>query len=99
MKTSIARASLTGIAGLAVAAGAVTACGSSPAPSAACQKATQGQDSYAMYAVSQGYPDMVSVQQAMTFQAADITLLQQMKQAGCPQNTRFYDMSAGQYNS
>jgi hypothetical protein len=98
MKTGIARASLTGIAGLAIAAGAVTAC-SSPGPSAACQKATRGQDSYAMYADSQGYPDMVSVQQAIIFQAADIALLQQMKQAGCPADVRFYDMSAGQYSS
>ena len=87
MHASISR--WAGAVVLAAAAITATACGTStPAPSAACQKATAAADAYATWvATSTAYPND-SVSEGMQIQATEAALLTDMTRAGCPGNTR-----------
>jgi hypothetical protein len=84
--------SITRWAGAAVLAAAIavsgTACGSSsPAPSAACQKATATADAYATWvAANTSYPND-SPAEGMQIMATELGLQNDMIKAGCPGST------------
>ena len=68
---------------------------SSPPPvNVACQRATAAQNTFVEQSIAAGYPNG-PIGQVMQVQAADIALLHNMTEAGCPDNTQFEALPDG----